>query len=68
MEWCLICSGFTQVVIGIIRTCGPALMRSNDMERMVQYIKVGVPRWRHATLQVGLLSAAHTSVPSLVPV
>ena len=40
-----------QVVLGIVTTCKPYLMKNCDMEAMVHYIKQGVPRWRHTLLQ-----------------
>lgn len=46
-----------QVVLGIVTTCKPYLMKNYDMEAMVHYIKAGVPRWRHTLLQE--VSALH---------
>ena len=49
-----------QVVMGIVTTCKPYLMKNYDMEAMVHYIKQGVPRWRHTLLQeVGTVSGLH---------
>ncbi len=41
-----------QVVVGILQRCEARLLEMRDMERMVAFLKVEVPQWRHDTLQV----------------
>ena len=41
-----------QVVVGILQRCEARLLEMTDMEKMVAFLKVEVPQWRHDTLQV----------------
>ena len=40
------------MVVGILQRCEARLLEMTDMEKMVAFLKVEVPQWRHDTLQV----------------
>jgi len=52
-----------QVVVGILKRCEARLLEMRDMEKMVAFLRMEVPQWRHDTLQVSVkYQATSTSV------
>jgi len=52
-----------QVVVGILKRCEARLLEMRDMEKMVAFLRMEVPQWRHDTLQVSAkYQATSTSV------
>ena len=45
---------YVQVVVGILKRCEARLLEMRDMEKMVAFLRMEVPQWRHDTLQVSL--------------